>query len=150
MATEIIKRVVDDLTGEPADGTVDFSVNGRRYSIDLSSASAAKFEEALAPYVNAARPQGRATVKKVKSSPAPKLDPSQEAKIREWARGRDRTELSGLAKEQGVLAPPRGRLSLEILTAAYNAAHPTKRTAVKDPTPAPTDIVDKAGMFSNA
>ena len=133
MATEIIKRVVDDLTGEPADGTVDFSINGKRYAIDLSKASAKKFEDALAPYVNAARPQGKVAGTKrtsqKSSAPAPKIDPDQLAVIREWARGKERSTLADLAKEAGLIAPDRGRLSTEILAAAYNAANPTKRTA---------------------
>ena len=33
-------RLVDDLDGEPADGTVEFGIDGKKYEIDLSEANA--------------------------------------------------------------------------------------------------------------
>jgi hypothetical protein len=51
--TEVV--LVDDLTGEPADTTVTFSLDKTEYEIDLSNDNAAELRERLARYVNAAR-----------------------------------------------------------------------------------------------
>ncbi|WP_168223357.1 histone-like nucleoid-structuring protein Lsr2 [Plantibacter sp. M259] len=50
--------IVDDLNGEPLDNggeSLSFLVDGRAYEIDLTSANAAAFREAIAPYVAAGR-----------------------------------------------------------------------------------------------
>lgn len=48
-------ELVDDIDGSPATTTIEFSVGGKNYSIDLSEANAAAFNEALAPYIEHAR-----------------------------------------------------------------------------------------------
>lgn len=145
MAVEVIRRLVDDISGETADGTIQFSIGETRYQIDLSSANAREFEKDLERWVKAARKVGKtAPVKKAKSNtPAVKIDDTQAAPIREWAKGRDQDELRKMARSTGMDVPDRGRLSLAVMTAAYNVAHPTKRTAVKDSTPIPQDVVDR-------
>ena len=58
MAIRRTVTLVDDLTGETIDETgesLSFLVDGRAYEIDLTSANAAAFREAIAPYVEAAR-----------------------------------------------------------------------------------------------
>ncbi|AZH83558.1 Lsr2 family protein [Plantibacter sp. PA-3-X8] len=58
MAIRRTVTMVDDLNGEPLDDggeSLSFLVDGRAYEIDLTSANAAAFREALAPYVEAAR-----------------------------------------------------------------------------------------------
>src|SRR3954470_17908358 len=55
MATKTQVVLVDDLTGDPADTTVKFSLDKTDYEIDLSDANATVLRESLARYVNAAR-----------------------------------------------------------------------------------------------
>lgn len=58
MAIRRTVTIVDDLNGEPLDDggeSLSFLVDGRAYEIDLTSANAAAFREALAPYVEAGR-----------------------------------------------------------------------------------------------
>jgi hypothetical protein len=47
--------LVDDLTGDPADTTVRFSLDKTEYEIDLSGANAAALRQTLSRYVNAPR-----------------------------------------------------------------------------------------------
>jgi hypothetical protein len=55
MATKTKVVLIDDLTGDPADTTVNFSLDKTEYEIDLSNDNAAELRETLARYVNAAR-----------------------------------------------------------------------------------------------
>lgn len=132
MATMHYTKVLDDIDGTEAENTIQFSINSQKYAIDLSAANARKFEELLAPYVKAARPQGKvAPAKRATKShqtPAVKIDDAQAAHVREWARGKDQDELRKMARQTGIEVADRGRLSLVTLTAAYNVANPTKRT----------------------
>ncbi|WP_147201168.1 Lsr2 dimerization domain-containing protein, partial [Pseudonocardia asaccharolytica] len=48
-------RLVDDLTGEQADETVVFGLDGKGYEIDLSKAHAESLRNVLAEFVAAAR-----------------------------------------------------------------------------------------------
>ena len=51
---------VDDIDGSADAGPVDFSLDGKKYTIDLSDANTARLREVLAPFVSAARrPGGR-------------------------------------------------------------------------------------------
>lgn len=154
MATIIERRQVDDLDGSPADGSLSFTVNGERYEMDLSKDNARAFHADMERWVKAARKVGKAPgVKKPKTtahtSPV-KIDDTQAAPIREWAKGRDQDELRKMARSTGMEVPDRGRLSINVMTAAYNVAHPTKRTAVKDSTPIPTDVVDRGSELFSA
>ncbi|MBN9733861.1 MULTISPECIES: Lsr2 family protein [unclassified Pseudonocardia] len=53
-------RLVDDISGDEADETVDFGLDGRRFRIDLTSAHARALREGLAPFLGAARSAGSA------------------------------------------------------------------------------------------
>jgi hypothetical protein len=102
---QIVQTLVDDIDGTEAVATVTFSVSGVDYSIDLNDKNLAKFEKALAPFVeNAQRIGGRrqrgATVTKI---------PSNAKVVRSWAQA------------NGYAVPDRGRIPGEIL-AAYEAA----------------------------
>ena len=87
-------RLVDDLDGEPADGTVEFGIDGKKYEIDLSEANAKRLREALAEFVAAA---GR----------RPSIDREQNQAIRDWARKR------------GMKVSDRGRIPAEVLEAYH-------------------------------
>src|SRR5690606_2898232 len=112
MARRIVHQLVDDIDGTVlgiGEGeTVHFALNGTAYEIDLTSANAEEFREAMAPYVAAARRSSAstsrgATRKRATSSP-------ESALIREWA----------LANGHAV--SERGRIPATVAE-AYRAAH---------------------------
>jgi hypothetical protein len=103
-------RLIDDLDGNAADETIEFSIDGKNYEIDLSKGNAGELRDALTTYVAAARRLGRkqlggATTSK--SAPRPAIDKEQNQAIREWARKR------------GMNVSDRGRISAEILEAYH-------------------------------
>lgn len=51
---------VDDLTGEEADETIVFRVDGTTYELDLSAHNAARFREAIREWTAPARRVGHA------------------------------------------------------------------------------------------
>src|SRR4029450_6761150 len=53
MARRVITPLIDDLDGKKADRTVEFSLDGTNYTIDLSEANAGKLRKALDPYIAA-------------------------------------------------------------------------------------------------
>ena len=54
---KFIMKLQDDLTGEAADETIRFGLDGVSFTIDLSEKHADEFHKALTPYLNAARPR---------------------------------------------------------------------------------------------
>jgi Lsr2 len=55
MATKVLTRLVDDTDGSDAAETVQFSLDGQTFEIDLSVDNAAKLRDALAPYIERGR-----------------------------------------------------------------------------------------------
>lgn len=111
MAQSTRTILIDDITGkEIEDGSgesIEFSVNGTSYTIDLDSKGAAKFHSTLQFYVEHATRLGRAprggkrmTKRSVDADPAA---------VRAWA------------ESNGFEVSPRGRIKAEILE-AYRAA----------------------------
>lgn len=104
-------RLVDDLTGDSADETVEFGIDGKSYEIDLSAKNAGKLREALAAYVGAARKATTARRRGAAATAAPARRPSidreQNQAIREWARKR------------GMKVSDRGRIPAEVLEAYH-------------------------------
>lgn len=86
MAQKHIVRLVDDLTGDDAEETVAFALDGSRYEIDLSAENAARLRETLSMYIaNARRPRPGARA----GAPirrTTRADREQTAAIRSWAR----------------------------------------------------------------
>lgn len=115
MAQKYIIQLIDDLTNEPIeDGTgetVNFSLDGVHYAIDLSSRHADEFRSALGTYVSAARKADSASGVKTRpgsrSSAGSKTDLKE---VRDWA-GRNGYEVSN-----------RGRIPGHVQK-AYAAAH---------------------------
>lgn len=63
MATRSVTELLDDMTGQVADETVSFGVDGIQYEIDVTSANAAALRRALDPYrENARRVGGRGPI----------------------------------------------------------------------------------------
>lgn len=108
MARQVITTFVDDLDGSPAEGTVDFSFDGKSYQIDLNAGNKERLEKALEEFVAGAR---RATGGRnaVRAQPV-KRDRERSAAVRDWAR------------QNGYTVSDRGRVSKQI-EAAYDAAH---------------------------
>ncbi|MDT3443062.1 MULTISPECIES: Lsr2 family protein [unclassified Pseudofrankia] len=114
MAQKTIVSLIDDLSGEEADETVRFGLDGAQYEIDLSEKNATKLRESLAPFVGAARRSGgrasggRRVVARTPSRRGGGTD--RTADIREWARS------------NGYTVSDRGRIASNIVE-AYEKAH---------------------------
>lgn len=106
MAQRVEVVLVDDLDGGPADETVQFSLDGVSYEIDLNAANAQALREAVAVYLGHGRRVGgrRSTGRKGSSARS-----SDSSAIRAWA------------KEQGLPVNERGRIPADIV-AKYEAA----------------------------
>ncbi len=117
MARQVITTLIDDLDGKPADRTVEFSLDGTNYTIDLSDANAGKLRKALDPYIAAGTRVGRggsanrAAARPVASTGRAGGDRDQNRAIREWA------------TENGHQVSERGRIPQNVID-AYRAAHP--------------------------
>jgi Lsr2 len=83
LARYVMTRLVDDIDGSQAVTTVSFSLDGHSYEIDLSESHLSALQEALAPFVNAARvvPGGRREVRIAASNRAP--EPKEQVEVRE-------------------------------------------------------------------
>lgn len=102
-------RLIDDLSGDAADETIEFGLDGKRYEIDLATDNASKLREALASYVAAAR--------RAASSPRPRaistgrgqgtVDREQNQAVRAWAR------------QRGMSVSDRGRIPMSVLDAYH-------------------------------
>ena len=111
MTQRTVVTLEDDLTGEDADETVSFALDGRAYEIDLTEANATALREALAPYIGAARRAGRLSVPTARRGQplrhvATEVDP---AAVRAWA------------ASNGYEVSPRGRISRAVQD-AFKAA----------------------------
>ena len=103
MARKTFVEFVDDTTGDAADETVTFGLDGVTYEIDLTAKNAAKMRETLDGYVSAARRVGG---RRKAGRPAGRSDA---AKVRAWA------------AENGYEVGDRGRVPAEVRE-AYQAA----------------------------
>jgi hypothetical protein len=106
MAQKVTVVLEDDLTGGPAERTVQFAFDGTDYEIDLSAKNAAAFGKQLAPYLEHARRAGR----------APSRRPGRTA-------GRQRSgDIRAWAKEHGLAVSGRGRIPASVVE-QYQAAN---------------------------
>ncbi|MFP5019425.1 histone-like nucleoid-structuring protein Lsr2 [Pseudonocardia phyllosphaerae] len=104
-------RLVDDLSGDAADETIEFGLDGKSYEIDLTTDNASKLRDVLADYVAAARraaaPARRRGTATASAARRPSADREQNQAIREWARKR------------GMKVSDRGRIPAEVLEAYH-------------------------------
>lgn len=110
MAKKVTVTLIDDYDGKSkADETVQFSIDGVAYEIDLSTLNAGKLRGALEPWTEKARKVGR-----LKSSGGTRTksaaDREQTVAIREWA------------KKHGYNVSARGRISSEVVAAYHKAS----------------------------
>lgn len=106
--TEI--RLVDDLTGEAADETVNFGLDGKDYAIDLSADHAKALRENLAEFIEKSR--------RASTSAAPSR---QRRSPRQGESGVNPTALREWARANGHTVSDRGRVS-EAIRKAYAEA----------------------------
>ena len=104
MAQKITVVLEDDIDGGPASETVQFSLDGVAYEIDLNDANAARLRDTMAPYVGPARRTGGR---------------STSGRARGRGRGRhNRTaEIRAWARENGHKVNERGRVPADIVAA---------------------------------
>jgi hypothetical protein len=92
MAQQVIVQLVDDLDGTSSDdiATVQFSVDGVTYEIDLTSSNADQLRDAVADYVANARRTGGRVKRGTRSANGSRSSANGEAgQIREWAQAND-------------------------------------------------------------
>jgi nucleoid-associated protein Lsr2 len=112
VSSKTIVEMVDDLDGS-ADGTVftvEFSVEGVTYEIDLSESNRYRLDALLEPFVSVARRTGGRRRSMTRPAPSAGRSREQTKAMREWARS------------NGHPVSDRGRLSADII-AAYEQAH---------------------------
>jgi hypothetical protein len=111
MAKKLIETFSDDLDGGEAAGTARFGLDGSDYEIDLSDKNEVKLREALAPFINAARPVRRERLGRARGGSAGhSLNRDKSKTIRQWA------------KENGIEVSERGRIAGTVVE-KYEAAH---------------------------
>ncbi|MGO2943893.1 MAG: histone-like nucleoid-structuring protein Lsr2 [Brevibacterium aurantiacum] len=115
MARKFVSQITDDIDGqilsEEDSESVQYSIEGRHYEIDLGPANAKKFREALEPYVSVSR--------KVS---APGRTRQSRSRTSRPGRGLDMSAVRAWARENGHTVPDRGRVPNAVLD-AYEAAH---------------------------
>jgi hypothetical protein len=94
MAKTVIVKLTDDMEGGDAEETVQFSLDGRPYEIDLNAANAARLRDALKPFVEKARTVGRsraprpartAQTRNPETTLYSQLAEDEKARFRAWA-----------------------------------------------------------------
>lgn len=114
MATKTIVEKVCDLTGDPADETIEFGIGGKAFEVDLTKKHADALREILEDYVRVARPAGRLTAApngRLRSNGAvPGRGRDQMRAIRDWAR------------QNGHNVSDRGRVPTAVLE-QFDATH---------------------------
>jgi hypothetical protein len=118
MARKTIVTLVDDLTGEAAEdiSTVEFTVDGITYELDLTDDNSAKLRDALAPYARAGR--------KISGRRRGGTRPGRTISSTGSAAGYNRETLKSIrawARTNGHSVSDRGRLSAEVLQAWQTA-----------------------------
>jgi hypothetical protein len=110
MAQRVQVQLVDDLSGEEAQETVRFGLDGTNYEIDLTKQNAESLRAALSGYVDKGRKAG--TGKQASASPKASSRSKREdtQQIRQWA------------QDNGYNPSSRGRITQSIID-AYNESH---------------------------
>lgn len=132
MATRTTVHLVDDISGEAADETVIFGLEGVTYEIDLAAHRAHNLRTALADYVANARKTGKlgAAMKAANSrsgaTPA-RVSREQTRAVREWARA------------HGYDVGDRGRIPVDAQE-AFDEAHARPAAVAHEPAPMPQPV----------
>lgn len=101
MAKEHIISITDDIDGSPASTTVEFSLDGKSYSIDLNDGHVGHLHGIYEPYIEAGRrTSGRSQARGSRSAAQ---DGANAKTVRAWA------------QSQGIPMNPRGRISSDVM-----------------------------------
>ena len=106
MAVSTTVVLEDDLEGGPATETMQFSLGGREYEIDLNAKNADRFRAQMKAFVDHARPAGAGHRRRPARSAASR---QRSADVRAWAR------------RQGIELSDRGRIPASVVE-QYQAA----------------------------
>ena len=99
---------IDETEGDDVE-TVLFGLHGATYEVDLNSKNQKRLEEALAPFLGAARKAERSASQSTQQKARAAAHRDYEPKVvREWAQGKP---------EYKDIVPPRGRIPLTVLDA---------------------------------
>jgi Lsr2. len=117
MAQKVIRELVCDITGAPAEETVQFAVGNDVYEIDLASEPLADFRSALGGFIESGRKVGKLNVagnghktRTAASGGGSGRGKEQLAAARAWLR------------QQGYSVQDRGRIAADLM-AKFDAAH---------------------------
>jgi hypothetical protein len=108
MAARTVVHLIDDVDGGKADETVNFSLDGVEYAIDLSRGNAEGMRKTLGEFVDVARRTG-GRASRGKTQVKPGGDREQNQAIREWAR------------RNGRQVSERGRIPADLIAAFHEA-----------------------------
>jgi Lsr2 len=109
VAQKVTVSLIDDLSGDDADVTVEFGLDGKNFEIDLSNSNADKLRGVFAEYVTAARRSGgQRRSESATTAKRASVDREQNQAIRDWARKR------------GMKISERGRIPADLLDAYHN------------------------------
>ena len=108
LARKVHVQLIDDISGEEAQESVRFALDGVQYEIDLAEENAVGLRKALAPYI--ARGRRIRDSSAGQRSAATTSSREQTQRIREWATA------------NGYNPSTRGRISQDIMK-AYEEAH---------------------------
>lgn len=96
-------ELVDDLDNGAADESVSFGLDGKQYSIDLSSKHAKELRAALAKYLAVARVGTGTSAPNSRTRTVRKSDGPSAGDVRDWA------------KDQGIAVSDRGRIPSDLM-----------------------------------
>jgi hypothetical protein len=117
MAERVTRQVIDDIDGtDITDGggeTIEFSIRGVNYRIDLSTRNVSKFDKTLTPYINAAL--------EVSGDERPRSRRAKKPRNTKTKAGNSTSAVRAWATENGYTVSPRGRVPREILAAFEDA-----------------------------
>ena len=120
MATKITTTLVDDLTGEEAVETVEFSLDGAAFQIDLSEENARRLRDVLAEYVEAGRRSGGHARRGSSTKPTSRTARRTTARVHTTASAGRRTAIRKWARDQGYRVADRGAIAQAIIN-EFNA-----------------------------
>jgi len=120
MASKTVVELVDDITGEVADESVRFGLDGIEYTIDLTEANATELRGRLEAFVESAQ-----RVKATKGGTAPRATRTGEKRANSAQLGREQNQaIREWARSQGEKVSERGRIPAELVT-RFQEAHAT-------------------------
>ncbi|GAA3605072.1 Lsr2 family protein [Kineosporia mesophila] len=105
MATRTVTELLDDMTGQQADETVAFSIDGVEYEIDMTKKNAAALRKAFAPWQDAARRVGG----------------RKQSALKQVSTGVDNRAVRAWAASNGYELSERGRIPAHVIE-QYQAA----------------------------